>query len=139
MARSSSPPPPATSSASCHERGIMRASLVVAFCLLSGCRAPAPLEPTPPERTDMTPVVRAIPPHEPVPGSTARTAVIFKERIAGLPASVEIREYYVGEGQELALTTPSEALFEVRSGILELTTQNDKGERRKGQMWTALP
>lgn len=87
----------------------------------------------------MTRVERTIPAHEPVPGSTARTALVFKERIAGVPASVEIREYYVGQGQELAVTAPSEALFEVRSGILELTTQNERGERRKGQMWTALP
>ena len=87
----------------------------------------------------MTRVERVIPAHEPVPGSTARTALIFKERIAGLAASVEIREYYVSEGEELAVTPPSEALFEVRSGILEMTTQNDKGERRKGEMWTALP
>jgi hypothetical protein len=117
----------------------MRASLVAALALLAGCRSPAPLEPTPPERTDMTPVARAIPPHEPVPGSTARTALIFKERIVGLAASVEIREYYVSGGEELAVTSPSEALFEVRSGIMEMTTQNEQGERRKGAMWTALP
>src|SRR5260221_1044865 len=97
------------------------------------------LEPTPPDRTDMTPVTRKIPPHEPVPGSTARTALVFRERIAGLAASVEIREYYISAGQEVALASPSEALFDVRSGILDLTTPNDKGERRKGQIWTALP
>ena len=117
----------------------MRASLFVVLTLLAGCRSPAPLEPTPPQRTDMTPVTRVIPAHELVPGSTARTALIFKERIAGLAASVEIREYYVGEGQELAVTTPSEAVFEVRSGILQLTTQNENGERRKGQMWLVPP
>jgi hypothetical protein len=115
-------------------------AVALALALFTGCRSTATsLEPTPPERADMVSAPRAIPAQEPVPGTKAQTALVFREKIAGLRAHVEIREYYVPQGQELAVAATSEGLFEVRSGLFDVATANDKGPRGKGQMWMAVP
>lgn len=120
---------------------LARMALVMAtVASLAACKSSMrELEPTPPERTDMTPVVRTIPPHEPLPGSTATTALIFSQDLPGLSARLEVREYYLGEGHDLTITAPSEALFEVRSGRFDVTAPNEKGARSSGQMWTIQP
>jgi len=51
-------------------------------------------------------------------------------------ARVEVRELYVGEGTELAVPTPSEALFEIRSGTFDVQTRELKGAQLKGTTWT---
>ena len=121
--------------------GLIRITLAIVLVVgFAGCKAaPRELEPTPSERTDMKPIARTIPPHEPVPGSTARTALLFTHTIPGLKAHVEVREYYVNQGSELIIQAPSEALFEVRSGRFEVFAQNETGERGTGHMWSALP
>jgi hypothetical protein len=121
-------------------RPIQLAGTLVLAAVLAGCYSTArELEPTPPERTDLKQVARTIPPREPVPGANARTAVLFTQAIPGLGARVEVREYYVSEGNELALTPPSEAFFEVRSGKFEIDAPGVKGEHGAGTSWTATP
>ena len=113
---------------------------IVIAATLAGCKtATRELEPTPPERTDMKQISRTIPPRETVPGSNARTALLFTQAIPGLGARVEVREYYISEGNELSLAPPSEALFEVRSGKFEITAPGIKGEHTTGTTWTAAP
>jgi hypothetical protein len=107
---------------------------------LAGCKsATRELEPTPPERTDIPKIVREIPPHEPLPGGKGRTALLFTQEIPGLGARVEIREYYISEGNEVVLTPPSEALFEIRSGQFDVAAPELKGEHATGTTWTAAP
>jgi len=121
---------------------LTRVALSVAMIgLLAGCRASSmgQLEPTPPERTDMPKVARSIPPHDALPGTNARTALLFTTPIPGLGAHVEVREYYVSEGNEVAITPPSEALFEIRSGKFDVAAREIKGEHSTGTTWTAAP
>src|SRR5207248_9774179 len=107
---------------------------------LAACQtANRELDPTPPERTDMPKVSRPIPPHEPLPGTNARTALLFTQPIPGLGARVEIREFYISEGNDVTITPPSEALFEIRSGKLNVTAPEIKGEHSTGTTWTAAP
>lgn len=120
---------------------ITQTALSILFCAaLAGCKSSTvELEPTPPERTDIVQIVRTIPPHESLPGSTARTALLFTQAIPGLGAHIEVREYYVSQGSELALTPTSEAVFEVRSGLFEISAPGVKGEHTGGTTWTAAP
>ncbi len=87
----------------------------------------------------MPTIARRIPPHEPVPGSNARTALLFTHEIPGMNARVEVREYYVSEGTELAVPAPSETMFEIRSGQFDVQTSALKGDQVKGTTWTAAP
>ncbi len=96
-------------------------------------------EPTPPERTDVHKIVRQIPPHEPVPGTNARTALLFRHDIPGLPARVETREYYLSERTELTISPASETLFEIRSGRFAVDAPNMNGEQSTGATWTMVP
>src|SRR5262245_39358688 len=118
-------------------------TLVAAIAVLAGgCRrspSPQELEPTPPERTDLPKITRQIPAHEPVPGTNARTALLFTHSIPGIGARVEVREYYVSEGNAVTLTPASEAIFEIRSGRLAVDARDTKGERATGTTWTAAP
>jgi hypothetical protein len=121
-----------------------RITLVAAIAVLVGaCRrsqpSPQELEPTPPERTDLPKITRQIPAHEPLPGTNARTALLLTQKIPGLGARVEIREYYISEGNEVPITPTSEALFEIRSGRLVVDAREMKGERTTGTTWTAAP
>ncbi len=116
--------------------------LLVAALVAVGpaCRqAPRDLEPTPPERTDIPKMTRQVPPHEPVPGSNARTALLFTHEIPGMNARVEVREYYIGEGTELAVPAPREAMFEIRSGRFDVQTRELKGDQVKGTTWMVAP
>jgi hypothetical protein len=113
---------------------------IVIAATLAGCNtATRELEPTPPERTDIKQIARPIAAREAVPGSNARTALLFTQSIPGLAARVEVREYYIREGNELSIVPPSEALFEVRSGKFEVTAPRLKGEHTTGTTWTATP
>ena len=114
------------------------AFLFVLTLLFASC-GPSTREPTPPERTDIPKIVRQIPPHEPVPGSNARTALLFMHDIPGLNARVEVREYYVSERNEVTISSPSEALFEVRSGRFSIDAPEVKAEQSTGMTWTAPP
>lgn len=109
--------------------------------LVAGCSTSAlhELEPTPPERTDMPKVSRTIPPHEALPGTNARTALLFTTPLPGLGAHLEVREYYVAENNEVTITPPSEALFEIRSGKFDVAAPELKGEHGTGTTWTAAP
>ena len=106
--------------------------------LFAACSPPA-REPTPPERTDIPKIVRQIPPYEPMPGGNARTALLFMRDIPGLRARVEIREYYVSERNEITVSPPSEAFFEIRGGRLAVEAPNMKGEQSTGTTWTTAP
>jgi hypothetical protein len=123
----------------------MRVQAIIVIALAAaviGCRttpSAAQLEPTPPERTDMTSVARTIPRHEALAGTEARTALLFSHPIPGLAAHVEVREYYVSQGKELALTPPNEALFEVRSGRFDVRAPGVEGEHGTGTSWIAGP
>jgi|GEM_PF-5509360 len=126
-------------------RPIATALTLILAAMLAGCYSSRPstepdaLEPTPPERTDLRQIPRTIPARQEVPGANARTALLFTQAIPGLGAHVEVREYYISEGNELALTPPSEALFEVRSGTFAVDAPGVKGERSAGTLWTATP
>jgi hypothetical protein len=121
----------------------MRFRLLLVSALLvlgAACRqATRELEPTPPERTDIPKITRQIPAHEAVPGSNARTALLFAREIPGMNARVEVREYYVSEGTELAVPTLAEAMFEIRSGTFDVQTRELKGDRVKGTTWMVVP
>jgi hypothetical protein len=113
---------------------------IVVAATLGGCRSTTrQLEPTPPERTDMPRISRPIPPREPVPGSNARTALLFTQAIPGLGAHMEVREYYISQGNELSITSPNEGVFEVRSGKFNIDAPGVKGEHSAGTTWTAAP
>jgi hypothetical protein len=118
-----------------------RCLLVWALVVLAAaCRqATRELEPTPAERTDIPKIARQIPAHEPVPGSNARTALLFARPIPGMNARVEVREYYVSEGTELVVPAPAEAMFEIRSGTFDVQTKDLRGERLKGTTWSVQP
>ena len=121
-------------------RHLRTAFAIAIVATLATCKSVVrELEPTPPPRSDMTQISRSIPSHEPVPGSEARTALLFTHALPGLAAHVEIREYYVSQGRELAIALTNEALFEVRSGRFDVEAPNDKGERSSGAMWSAVP
>jgi hypothetical protein len=120
---------------------LARIALAVAIiAVLAACASSSrELEPTPPERKDIPQITRPIPPHEPMPGTNARTALLFTHEISGVGARVEVREYYVSEGNELAISPPSEALFEIRSGRFDVDAREMKGQHSTGTMWTAAP
>src|SRR5947199_9533590 len=81
---------------------------IAIFAALAGCqRLRREVEPTPPERTDIRKITRQIPPHEAIPGTSARTALLFTTTIPDLRATVEVREYYVSDGNELEMNLPS--------------------------------
>src|SRR5262245_15973777 len=100
-------------------RALLAAAIALAAC---GCRQTAQqLEPTPPERTDIPKIARQIPAHEPVAGTNARTALLFGRAIPDIGARIEVREYYVSEGNELTLPAAAETYFEIRGGQFEVT------------------
>jgi hypothetical protein len=114
-------------------------ALIIAVAV-AGCKSTTrEPEPTPPERTDIRQITRPIPPREPLPGTDARTALLFTKPIPALNALVEVREYFLNEGKELTLTLPSEALFEIRSGKFDVAAPKVKGVHSTGTMWTARP
>jgi len=115
------------------------AILVIALAAPASCTAARNLEPTPPERGDLVQIVRRRPPHEPVPDSTARTALLYEQSLPGLNAHVEVREYYVSQGRDLTIHPKSDAVFEVRSGRFEVTAPGIKGEHLNGTTWAAGP
>jgi hypothetical protein len=116
------------------------AIFVALVAVLAACRPfTRELEPTPPERTDIPQIPRQIPPHESMPGTNAHTALLFTHEIPGMRARIEVREYYVSEGTEVAIASPSEALFEIRSGKLNVEARDVKGEHLTGTTWTAAP
>ncbi len=113
--------------------------IILTAATLASCPGVRELEPTPPERTDIAQIGRKVPPHEPLPGSQARTALLLTQAIPGLSAHVEVREYYVSQGRALTIVSPSEAVFEVRSGRFEISAPGVKGEHLAGISWSAVP
>ena len=119
---------------------IGRLLALTVIATLVGCQASMrELEPTPPARTDMTRIERTIPPHEPLLGTKARTALLFAPSIPGLGLRVEVREYYVSQGDEAAISPASETLCEIRGGRFDVAAPEVKGERATGTMWTVAP
>jgi hypothetical protein len=116
------------------------ASIALVVVLLVGCRASlSELEPTPPPRADMIKITRTIPAHEVLPGTGARTALLFAHPIPGSGLHVEVRDYYVSEGNEITVAPTSEAVCEIRGGKFYVTAPEVRGERVTGTMWTATP
>jgi hypothetical protein len=118
--------------------------VVAVVVALAACRqrstpATQESEPTPPERTDIPKIDRQIPPREAVAGSNARSALLFSRAIPGMTARVEVREYYVGEGNELVVPASSETLLEIRGGQFDVQGTSLKGERLKGTIWSVQP
>jgi hypothetical protein len=119
---------------------IARSLALTVIGILVGCQTSMrELEPTPPARTDMTRIERTIPPHEPFPGTRARTALLFAQSIPGLGLRLEVREYYVSQGDEAAISPASDMLCEIRGGRFDVAAPEVKGERVTGTMWTAAP
>jgi len=87
----------------------------------------------------MIKITRTMPAHEVLPGTKARTALLFSTPIPGSGLRVEVREYYVSEGNEITVAPPGEALCEIRGGKFDVTAPAVKGERVAGTMWTAAP
>lgn len=94
-------------------------------------------EPTPPESVRPARALRSEPRFTPVPGAekAMRQTILHVEKLPAVGARLEIRTVVVLPGNNLALPTDHEAVFEVRSGDIETVTDGERRTRRPGDMW----